>query len=77
MNNAKAHLALFVVNLLYSINYLVAKGLMPSLIGANGFIVLRVLGATGLFWILLAFAYEKVAKKISSGLQFVVCLELE
>lgn len=63
MNNVKAHLALFVVNLLYSINYLVAKGLMPSLIGANGFIVLRVLGATTLFWILLAFAYEKVAKK--------------
>lgn len=63
MNNVKAHLALFVVNLLYSINYLVAKGLMPSLIGANGFIVLRVLGATTLFWILLAFAYEKVAKR--------------
>jgi len=62
MNNLKAHLALFAVNLLYSINYLVAKGLMPALIGANGFIVLRVLGATALFWTLLAFSYERVSK---------------
>lgn len=46
-----AHLALLVVALTYGGNYLVAKGLMPDLIGPSGFIVLRVLGGGGLFWV--------------------------
>ncbi len=50
----QAHLALFVVNLIYGINFLVAKGLMPALIGPSGFIVVRILGATFLFGILWA-----------------------
>lgn len=63
MQSLKSHLALFAVNLLYGINYLVAKGLMPGVIGANGFIFLRVAGATLLFWILLAFRYQRVAMR--------------
>lgn len=59
----KAHIALFVVQLMYSANYLVAKGLMPNVIGPNGFILVRVLGAVALFWLILAFRYEKVALK--------------
>ena len=39
-----AHLALLVVALIYGCNYLVAKGLMPDLVGPSGFIVLRVHG---------------------------------
>jgi drug/metabolite transporter (DMT)-like permease len=46
-----AHLALLVVALTYGGNYLVAKGLMPDLIGPSGFIVLRVIGGGGLFWL--------------------------
>jgi len=57
----KSHLALFAVNLLYGINYLVAKGLMPSVIGPNGFILMRVMGATLLFWLVYSFRFEKVA----------------
>jgi drug/metabolite transporter (DMT)-like permease len=47
-----AHLALFTVNFIYGLNYVVAKGLMPGVIGPSGFILLRVLGATLLFWLL-------------------------
>lgn len=63
MSSARAHLALFTVNLIYGINYVVAKGLMPSVIGPSGFIVLRVIGAGALFWVLLAFAWERVPLK--------------
>ncbi|MBK9590104.1 MAG: EamA family transporter [Crocinitomicaceae bacterium] len=63
MQLLKSHAALLAVNLLYGINYLVAKGLMPGVIGANGFIFLRVSGATILFWILFSFRFEKVTKK--------------
>lgn len=47
-----AHLALFTVNLIYGLNYVVAKGLMPVVIGPSGFILLRVIGATIPFWLL-------------------------
>ena len=52
MNTYLAHLALLLVGLTYAGNYLVAKGLMPDLIGPSGFIVLRVLGGGGLVWLL-------------------------
>lgn len=56
-----AHLALFVVNLIYGINYVVAKGLMPEVIQPGAFIVLRAAGAVVLFWCLRIFLPEKVA----------------
>ncbi|HPF89062.1 MAG TPA: DMT family transporter [Flavobacteriales bacterium] len=56
-----AHLALFTVNFIYGVNYVVAKGLMPSVIGPSGFILLRVLGAGILFWSLRAMRPERVA----------------
>ena len=56
-----AHLALFVVALFYGGNYLIAKGLMPDLIGPSGFIILRVTGAGLLFWILYLFNWERIA----------------
>jgi hypothetical protein len=36
--HARAHAALFTVNFIYGINYVVAKGLMPAIIGPSGFI---------------------------------------
>lgn len=56
----RAHIALFAVNLIYGINYVVAKGLMPGVVGASGFIALRVLGAGLLFWLVWAFRRERV-----------------
>ncbi len=56
----RAHLALFVVNLIYGANYVVAKALMPQVIPPSGFVLLRVLGATLLFWSVRAFRPERV-----------------
>ncbi|MBS1581260.1 MAG: DMT family transporter [Bacteroidetes bacterium] len=56
-----AGVALFVVNLLYGINYVVAKGLMPVVIGPSGFILLRVLGAAVLFWGVWCFRRQRMA----------------
>lgn len=47
-----AHLSLIFVSLIYGANYLIAKGLMPEMIGPSGFITLRVTGAGLLFWLL-------------------------
>ncbi|HMC96918.1 MAG TPA: DMT family transporter [Flavobacteriales bacterium] len=58
-----AHIALFTVNLIYGVNYVVAKGLMPEVIGPSGFILLRVLGAGTLYWLLRAFRPEPVASQ--------------
>ncbi len=54
MNNKKhllgAHLALLAVNLIYGLNFVIAKDVMPRYIEPDGFILLRVLGANALFW---------------------------
>lgn len=60
-NRPLALVALFVVNLIYGVNYVVAKGLMPQVIGPSGFILLRAIGAVSLFWIVRAFRPERVA----------------
>lgn len=62
-SNLKSHFALLVLNLMYGANYLVAKGLMPNVIGANGFILLRVVGAALLFWVIYLFNFQTVARK--------------
>jgi drug/metabolite transporter (DMT)-like permease len=62
--NLLAHLALFGANLIYGINYTVAKDVMPTYIEPLGFIFIRVSGALVLFWLCYKFFfYEKVAKK--------------
>ena len=62
--NLQSHIALFIVNLIYGINFLVAKGLMPNLIGPSGFIVVRVMGACLLFGLLwLATSREIITDK--------------
>ena len=63
MKRLLAHIALSVVALTYGGNYLVAKGLMPDLVGPSGFIVLRVTGALVLFGLLLLVRPEKVERK--------------
>jgi drug/metabolite transporter (DMT)-like permease len=59
----KSHIALFILNMMYGANYVVAKGLMPNVIGPNGFILLRVLGAGTLFWLIFMRRFQKVERK--------------
>lgn len=58
-----AHLALLGANLIYGANYSIAKEVMPDYIQPFGFIFLRCLGATSLFWITGFFIKEKVNPK--------------
>ncbi|MES2800241.1 MAG: DMT family transporter [Bacteroidota bacterium] len=63
-SNLKAHIALFLVNALYGAGHIIAKGVMPDYLSPNVFILLRVTGATILFWILyLLFSREKIDRK--------------
>lgn len=62
--NYKAHLALFGVNTLYGASHVLAKGVMPSYLSPNVFILFRVTGAVLLFWMIRLFLeYEKVQRK--------------
>jgi|TARA_B110000438_G_scaffold193330_1_gene184925 drug/metabolite transporter (DMT)-like permease len=59
-----AHTALFIVNLIYALNYTIAKDVMPYYIEPSGFILLRVLGGVFLFLIFYVFFInERVDKK--------------
>lgn len=62
MKNWKAHLAIFTANLIYGINYTVAKGVMPALVKPFGFVFMRIGGAALLFW-LIAFSKDEKIKK--------------
>jgi len=62
-NTYKAHLALLGANIIYGINHIVAKGVMPHKIGPSAFVFLRILFAGILFWIIKFFIKEKVAVK--------------
>ncbi len=56
-----AHIALFTVNFIYGVNYVVAKGLMPQVIQPGAFILLRVIGAGLFFWMMRAVLPQRVA----------------
>jgi drug/metabolite transporter (DMT)-like permease len=56
----RAHVALFTVNVIYGANYVVAKGLMPEVIGPSGFMLLRAMGAAVIFWAIQMVRYEPV-----------------
>ena len=59
-----AHTALFIVNLIYALNYTIAKDVMPNYIEPSGFILLRVLCGVFLFLIFYVFFIrERVEKK--------------
>lgn len=69
---AIALLAAFAASAIYGVNHTIAKGLMPDVIGAYGFILLRVAGAAVLFWMLSPFyPSEKVDRK--DWLRIIAC----
>ena len=63
MKNLLPYIALFIVSIIYGASYVVAKGVMPNIIGPSGFILLRAAGAASLFWIFYLFSWELPAKK--------------
>ena len=67
-----AHLSLLVANLIYAINYTLAKDVMPDYINPSGFILLRVIGALFLFTLsYFLFIKEKIEKK--DIIRFAIC----
>jgi drug/metabolite transporter (DMT)-like permease len=59
-----ALIAAFLATTIYGINHTVAKEVMPIYIGSSGFIMLRLLGATLIFWLISLFTpNEKIEKK--------------
>ncbi len=71
MTNLRAHLMLAIVAIIYGANYSIAKIIMdPGLLGANGFILLRILAA--IFFFLLFFGKPIKIEKKDYGL-FLLC----
>lgn len=63
-NILKGHIALFIAQIVYALNYSIAKDLMPNYIGPIALVFLRIFGACILFWILSLFLKtETIAKK--------------
>ena len=80
-NKSSAYIAAFLVAIIYGINYTIAKDVMPTYIKPFGFIVLRVLGATILFWVLSFFlTKQKIDRldffRIFLAALFGVCLNM-
>lgn len=69
----KAHLALFGANLIYGINYSVAKLVMPDYVAPNGFILLRVSGAVLLFWLVASLVRNHELPEKKDLLRLAVC----
>ncbi len=57
-----SHIALLIVNIIYGLNYTIAKDLMPQHILPFGFVLMRVAGAAVLIWTLSLFYKEKIDK---------------
>lgn len=56
MNSSlKAHFSLFIAQVIYALNYSIAKDLMPAYINPLGLVALRISGALILFWTLSLF----------------------
>ena len=63
-NRFWAHLAILGANIIYGLNYSIAKDVMPEYIEPFGFIFCRVSGALLLFWLLgIAVKSEKIERK--------------
>lgn len=63
----KAHFFLLAANIIYGINFSVAKLVMPQYIQPSGFILLRCLGAVVLFWITGLFIPDKKVERKDIG----------
>lgn len=70
--NLRAHLYLFIVNAFYGAGFIVSKMVMPQYIKPFGFILIRVVSATTLFFILHRFWMREKIERRDIGL-LVLC----
>lgn len=68
----KTYTALTLVSLFYGVNYSVLKIVVPEYVGPYGFIVFRVIVASGVFWMIHSFNREKVDWR-KDGVTLVLC----
>ncbi|NQY10367.1 MAG: DMT family transporter [Flavobacteriales bacterium] len=67
-----AHVALLIANIIYGVNYSIAKIAMPEYVDPFGFVLLRAIGAVLFFWTLHFFVkQEKIAK--ADYFRFALC----
>ena len=59
----KAHISLFAAQVIYALNYSIAKDLMPVYIKPLGLVMLRISGALLLFWVLSLFSKKESLEK--------------
>jgi drug/metabolite transporter (DMT)-like permease len=62
-DSLKAHISLFSAQVIYALNYSIAKDLMPTHIGPLALVFIRILGAGILFWILSLFTRTEALEK--------------
>ena len=64
MNSSlKAHISLFLAQVIYALNYSIAKDLMPTYIKPLGLVMMRISGALFLFWIMSFFSKREPLEK--------------
>ncbi|MCC6371593.1 MAG: DMT family transporter [Bacteroidia bacterium] len=59
----KGHIALFAAQVIYALNYSIAKGLMPEFMGPMSIVFYRIIGAGILFWMLSLFVKTQTVEK--------------
>jgi drug/metabolite transporter (DMT)-like permease len=62
-NNLKGHIALLAAQIVYALNYSIAKNIMPHYMSPLALVFLRVIGASILFWILSIFTKKENVEK--------------
>jgi drug/metabolite transporter (DMT)-like permease len=62
-SNFKAHISLFTAQVIYALNYSIAKDLMPNHIKPFGLVMLRITGACILFWLVSLFTKPEKLEK--------------
>ena len=68
----KAHISLLIANLIYALNFTIAKDVMPNFILPSAFILLRVMGALFLFsFSYFIFCFQKI--ELKDILRFAIC----
>jgi len=64
MNSSlKAHIYLFTAQVIYALNYSIAKDLMPNHISPFGLVMMRITGAFILFWLVSFFTKSEKLEK--------------
>ncbi len=70
-NKILAHLSVLGANIIYGLNYVIAKGIMPDYLSPRAIIFLRGVGALFAFWMVhILFIKEKIEKKDHFKLAF-------